>query len=243
MSLSSFINAVGNFFLPQVCAFCGNQGLENGRYPICEDCLDDFIPITPPYCARCGKPFSGTSDMHVCSECITAPPPFEKARSLFAFKGRARDLVIRMKYRKDLSTLTVFKLLIERCIVPDKFFREIDCIVPVPLDKNRLKKRGYNQALLMAECLGKYVDRPIDRAHLVKIKLTPPQVGLTRAERRSNIRGAFSVRGSGVFQGKAILLMDDVFTTGATARACSRTLLQSGARSVNVITFARTVSD
>jgi len=243
VSFLSFIKAIGDFFLPQVCTFCGNPGLENGRYPVCEACIDGFIPIVPPYCTRCGEPFPGISDMHLCGECIKDPPPFETARSLFVFKERARDLVLRLKFRKDLSTLSVLEHVLTRHTDTGMFPADIDLIVPVPLDKSGLRRRGYNQALLMADCLAKHLHKPIDRVHLVKLKKTPPQIGLTRAQRRRNIQGAFSVKGRNCFLGKTILLVDDVFTTGATVRSCSRVLLQAGARLVRVLTFARTVPE
>ncbi len=120
---------------------------------------------------------------------------------------------------------------------------DLEILVPVPMDMDGLRRRGYNQALLMAEGLGRVMAIPVDRTHLIKSRATPPQIGLTRAQRKRNIQGAFSVSGRDAFEGKAVLLVDDVFTTGATARACSHVLKRAGARSVKVITFARAVPE
>ncbi len=240
MSLFSLIRRAGDFFLPQTCVFCGSPGFDNGHFPVCETCLEEFIPIEPPFCTCCGEPFSGDVEEHLCGRCLKDPPPFLSARSLFAFKGRARDLIIGLKFKKNLSTLSIFDLILKRFPGWQSLYRDVDVLVPVPLDKKGLRRRGYNHALLMAEGLAEYIAKPVDRTHLTKVKETPPQVGLTRSQRRRNIQGAFSVKRTNRFQGKAVLLVDDVFTTGATVRACTRALLDTGARSVRVLTFART---
>lgn len=240
MSLFSLIRKAGDFFLPQTCVFCGSSGVDNGHFPVCEACLEEFIPIEPPFCTCCGEPFPGGRNEHLCGRCLKDPPPFLSARSLFAFKGRARDLIIGLKFQKNLSTLSIFDLILKRLLGWQPLYRDVDVVVAVPLNKKGLRRRGYNHALLMAESLAKCLAKPVDRTHLIKAKETPPQVGLTRAQRKRNLQGAFSVKRTNCLQGKAVLLVDDVFTTGATVRACTRALLNAGARSVRVLTFART---
>ncbi len=241
MSNLSLISEIGNFFLPQVCIFCGNQGIQNGHIPICESCLEDFIPVLDPICPCCGEPFQGNTSSHLCGRCLHSPPPFEQARSLFLYKGKARELICELKFRNNLSTLSILDYLLKTW--SKDLITELGCdlIVPVPLDRKGLKRRGYNQALLISICLANRIGKPVRRDHLRKVRATVPQIGLTRNQRWANIRGAFQVKDARGFRGKSILLVDDVYTTGATVRECSRELLGAGARSVKVWTLARTV--
>ena len=243
MAFVSFLKEIGDFFLPQVCIFCGSEGIDHGRYPVCGRCLEGFLPILPPICPRCGIPLGASSDSHLCGECIQSPPPFEKAWSLFIFNKNARDLIHLLKFHGNLATLSVVEFLMSERMNLEDLKRDLDVLVPVPMDREGLRRRGYNQALMMAECLSKISSIPVDRYHLIKSRETQPQVGLTRAQRKRNIQGAFSVADKKSFRGKAILLMDDVYTTGATVRACSKALLEAGARSVRVLTFARVVPE
>jgi len=237
----SFARAVGDFFLPQVCLFCGNPGFDHGRYPVCAGCLGEFVSIHSPVCPRCGMPLNDAAAPHLCGECLQDPPPFETAWSLFAYNKKARDLIHRLKFHGGLATLSIIDLLLRECIDSEGAAGEVEFVVSVPMDMKGLRRRGYNQALLIAERVAKFLHLPLDRTHLVKKEGTSPQIGLTRAQRKANIQGAFSVTGRRVFSGKAVLLVDDVYTTGATVRACSRALLKAGARSVKVLTFARVI--
>lgn len=239
----SFVRVVGDFFLPQVCVFCGHAGIEYGHYPVCERCLEGFVPILSPVCPRCGLPLNNAHDSHLCGECIQDPPPFEKAWSLFVFNKKARDLIHLLKFHGNLATLSVIDFLLRERIDPEDLKRDLDVLVPVPMNREGLRHRGYNQALMMAECLSRVCGLPVDRRYLIKSRKTPPQVGLTRAQRRRNIQGAFSVTDKKIFRGKAVLLVDDVYTTGATVRACSHALLRAGARLVKVLTFARVIPE
>jgi len=239
----SFLGEIGDFFLPQVCIFCGSEGIDRGRYPICERCLEGFEPILPPVCPKCGIPLGASSASHLCGECIQDPPPFERAWSLFTFNSRSRNLIHSLKFHGNLATLSVIDFLLREQVDAESLKEDLDVLVPVPMDREGLRRRGYNQALMMAEGLSKICGVPVDRRHLLKSRKTPPQVGLTRAQRRRNIQGAFSVAEEESFRGKAVLLLDDVYTTGATARACSLALLKAGARSVKVLTFSRVIPE
>ena len=243
MSLLAFNNAIGkigDFFLPQTCLFCGSLGIQEGHIPLCERCLDGFLPVKEPVCPRCGLPYPGQTQSHLCASCRQSPPPYTWARSLILYSGRGRDFIHRLKFNRDLSTLSVLRFFLETgsiCLV-EGF--SLDLIVPVPLHSRGLRQRGYNQALLIALCLADVLQLPVDRTHLVKARETLPQIGLTKNQRKHNIRGAFEVRSRTRFKGKSVLLVDDVYTTGSTVGACSRTLLRAGARSVCVWTLART---
>ncbi len=207
--------------------------------PLCAACAQTFTRVTPPICPRCGTPLSGTNS-HLCGECIKDPPPFEGARSLFAFEGKARDFIYLLKFHQNLGTLTLLDFWLRGEDVP--FSAEgIDVVVPVPQTSKGLRGRGYNPAQLLASRVSKRFKKPLIRNHLVKIKETPPQIGLTKGQRRSNLKGAFAVRDKDRFRVKSVLLVDDVYTTGATVRECARVLKRGGARAVKVWTFARTI--
>ena len=239
----SFLQAVGDFFLPQVCLLCGAEGLDRGRFSICETCLGEFHLISRPACPCCGVPYKGAGVSHLCGECRQDPPSFDSAWSLFSYTGKARDLVHHLKFHGNLATLSVIAFLLQEEIDAPALARKVDIIVPVPMHVNGLRQRGYNQALLVAERLAKLLNLPLDRTHLVKTKETPPQIGLTRAQRRRNIQGVFSVVNRDVFRGKAVLIVDDVYTTGATTRACAGVLKKAGAYRIDVLTFARTMPE
>jgi len=118
---------------------------------------------------------------------------------------------------------------------------EIDFIIPVPLHPKRLRWRGFNQAVLLARQVSRLTRVPLDPFVLDRRRETPPQTQLAEDERRANVRGAFSLHREKSIEGKSVLLVDDVFTSGATVNECSRTLTQGGAKQVNVLTFARTM--
>ncbi len=218
--------------------------MQNGHVPLCDRCLEGFIPAVTPLCPRCGMPYLGETGSHLCEECRESPPPFQWARSLFLYKGRGRDFILHLKFHGELSTLSVLRFFLEMdptAYLPEGY--QPDLLIPVPLHRKELRERGFNQALLIALCLSKRLNRPVERANLIKMRRTPPQIGLTKNQRKRNIQEAFSVRDAGRIRGRNVLLVDDVYTTGATAWACSKTLLNAGARSVSVWTFARTVKE
>jgi len=124
--------------------------------------------------------------------------------------------------------------------VANPLLRDIDAIIPVPLHRRRLFKRRFNQSAYIAQHLSKLNKIPVDVMSLTRVKATPPQVGLSRSERQKNVRGAFKVLNNKKIKGKRLVLVDDVFTTGATVEACAKVLLKAGAESVAVLTFART---
>ncbi len=240
MTVTSFFKAVGDFFLPQICLFCGKEGRAGGRYPVCETCVAEFLPLGGPRCPSCGKPLLAGSDSHLCGECLRDPPIFERAWSLFPYEGKVRHLIHLFKFRGDLAAVSVIRFLLEEIVsLPEV---DADVVVPVPMDPQALKNRGYNQALMIATLLARLRKIPVDRFHLIKSRKTLPQVGLTKSERKRNVQGAFSVTKREVFIGKKVLLVDDVFTTGATIQACSRALKRGGASRIDVLTLARVVS-
>ncbi|MBN1882137.1 MAG: ComF family protein [Deltaproteobacteria bacterium] len=198
----------------------------------------------------CGRPFFAADDRdRLCGGCILSPPPFDVARSLGAYGDVLLSVIQLFKYHRRFHLADTLVRLMTDTSYPGLSPDEFDIIVPVPLHRRRLRERGYNQSLLLARGLGKIWGMRVDGRGLVRTRWTEPQVNLTPTERERNVRGAFTVRGRegggrrgrSLYEGASVLLVDDVYTTGATVRECARVLIDSGARRVGVLTAARVV--
>jgi len=170
-------------------------------------------------------------------------PAFDAARAARAHTGLMRRAVADLKFRGGTGTAAILSTLMAREIEQDEHYAGLDLIVPVPVHYSRLRDRPYNQALLLAQALGRRLDLPVSSRLLRKVRPTPPQVGLSRAKRLLNVKGAFAVtaKGQAKIDGKAVLLVDDVMTTGATAHECAKALRMAGAHRVVVLTAARAI--
>ncbi|PON17966.1 amidophosphoribosyltransferase [Candidatus Entotheonella serta] len=200
--------------------------------------------LKPPFCYHCGEPFAAppegiASPEHRCGDCLLQPPVFKQARAVGLYHGILQQIIHAMKYRpiygltRPLAQLLCHQF--EACwtaVVPE-------VLVPVPLHRRRLRQREFDQALALARYLSQGVTIPCEADVLIRQRNTPSQVGLKVAERDRNVRGAFDVQHAQAIQGKAVLLIDDVYTTGATVKECARVLLRSGAAWVGVYTLAR----
>ncbi|MCX5859383.1 MAG: ComF family protein [Proteobacteria bacterium] len=238
--MNPFIKRFLNFFLPPVCSICGRVGGESIEGTICSACRRQFTPVGHPLCTLCGRPFSA-GDSHLCSRCLERQPVYDLARAGGLYRNTMVTAIHGLKYHervhlaKDLAMWTL-----NHCAQPE-FPPQAEMIIPVPLHQRRLKERGFNQSQLLGRVLAKELHIPCDPFVLIRTKDTDPQVGLSEIERRENIRGAFAVspgRRSRI-EGKALLVLDDVMTTGATVEECARTLKSSGADKVYVLTMAR----
>jgi ComF family protein len=175
----------------------------------------------------------------VCGDCQTDPPPFARARAAAIYDGPVAAAVKRFKFGRQLAYLPLMQSWLQapRC-------RELaagaDWLIPVPLHPRRLKHRGFNQALLLAQA---FPEAPLAREALLRVRHTVPQVQLKPKERRDNVKGAFAVPDPALVKGKNLLLVDDLYTTGATARECARVLSRAGAARVEVLTVARVKFD
>ncbi|MCJ2044718.1 ComF family protein [Methylobacterium sp. J-078] len=223
---------------PPTCAGCG--GAIADPHALCAACWSGLRLIERPYCQRLGTPFAvdhGTGAL-LSPRAIADPPVFDRARAVTLYEGGARDLVHRLKYEDRLDLAPVLARMMEG--VGSELLRDADCLVPVPLHRFRLWRRRFNQAALLAERVGRIAQRPSEPGYLARVKATRSQVGLSRVARATNLQGAFRVpeAARAALQGRRILLIDDVMTTGATANAASRVLLRAGAASVDVLTFA-----
>lgn len=226
--------------LPPRCLLCGTDVTAPGS--LCPGCWPALHFLAPPWCQQCGQPFPlPVPDGTRCAGCLAAPPPFARARAVFAYDLHSRSLLTRLKYadRPHLAPALAGWLL--RVGAP--LLAEADVMLPVPLPRRRLFFRRYNQAALLAQALFRLSGQPDLRLGLDWLirTSTRPQAGLGLSARQRNVAGAFTLRPGRVaaVAGARLVLVDDVFTTGATVRECARVLLAAGAERVDVLTVAR----
>jgi ComF family protein len=177
----------------------------------------------------------------LCGDCLTDPPPFALARAPVRYEGSVRQLIRLLKYQGDTAVIPVLRDLVAGYDL--LAFADCRWIVPVPLHRHRLRRRGLNQAAILARHF--FADRRKDILldGLVRVRNTLPQAGLDGVARRKNLRDAFRVTKAKQIDGAAICLVDDVFTTGTTVGECSRALCAAGAETVKVLTLARVATD
>ncbi|WP_216332985.1 ComF family protein [Rhizobium sp. X9] len=226
---------------PPTCAGCAR--MTGGEAALCSDCWRDVTFIDRPFCEVLGIPFARDhGDGVVSAQAIADPPPFDRLRAAASHEGTARKLVHRLKYqdRTDLARLMALWML----RASDGTVDACDCIVPVPLHRHRFWRRRFNQSAELARHLAKAAGKPLLVDTLLRVKKTERQVGLSALARRDNVRGAFAIapgREIGI-SGRRVVLVDDVYTTGATVGATSRALRKAGAVDVTVLTFAMAIS-
>ncbi|KQR76062.1 amidophosphoribosyltransferase [Rhizobium sp. Leaf384] len=232
---------MADFLYPPVCRGCGR--FVQAHAAVCPSCWASLRLIERPFCEVLGVPFSHDLGHGILSaDAIAHPPPFTRLRSVAIHDGIARDLVHALKYtdRTDLAPMMAAWML----RAGEGAVEAAEAIVPVPLHRYRLWSRRYNQSAELARALARLSGRPMLSEALVRQRRTAKQVGLGATQRRDNVKGAFRVTEAGqplVF-GRRIVLVDDVYTTGATVEAATRALKRAGASEVTVLTFARAVT-
>jgi ComF family protein len=236
-----FGSTLFQFFLPPQCPCC-ERFLEEGQQGFCSNCLSEIRWIEPPFCSICGIPFiSKEVEDHPCGACVTQRKYFTMARALGTYKGSLQVAIHRWKYEGKTDLTPFFVEWMAEGL--NRYWKadSLDLLIPVPLHTHRLRERGFNQALLLVKELSRRTGIPYQKAILQKKKPTLPQVNLSGRERERGVRGAFHAIGKDALQGKSILLVDDVYTTGATANECSKVLMQGGAGRVDVLTLAHAI--
>lgn len=235
--MATLFDALKDLLFPPHCLGCG-QGLASARPPLlCPQCDAGLTVLRSPLCIRCGRPFVSGAD-HLCGDCLSDRHAFDLARSLLGYRPPASDLILSLKFTGNLGGLATLRALIER----ERFlaaFCEPDIVLPVPLHVNRLRERGFNQALVVARgCLPAWAKKIVPDL-LLRHRKTVPQSLLSGKSRRGNLGNAFSLANPGSVAGAKILLVDDVYTTGSTVNECSKTLRAAGAQRIEVLTVAR----
>ncbi|MBI9076014.1 MAG: ComF family protein [Desulfatibacillum sp.] len=238
-------NAILDALYPGKCAACGDiipKALPSPTLPfLCPDCCEDFEPVASPLCLQCGMPFvSPEGPDHVCGGCLEKKNRFGRARAAGVYDGPLRTSIHRLKYNRKTSLAKPMGKMLEQAYLDHFGPGGADIAVPVPLHAKRLRQRGFNQSLVLVRNWrnGNGTLPPVADCVLSRVRMTRSQAGLKARERARNIRGAFSVTQPELIRDKRVLLIDDVFTTGATANECAKVLLKAGAENVDVLTLA-----
>ncbi len=241
--LQQFGQEILQLIFPPRCAVCERLG----KQVICDQCRDQFELIQPPYCQRCGQalpPQMGQGDF-ICGDCRQDAPRFDAARSVGLHRGPLRLAVLRFKFSRRRELLKpLAELLADRVQAEMGNPTGLPCasltgIVPVVLHPRRKRWRGFDQAVLLSRGLSGLIDIPCLENILIRQKDTEPQVGLTAAQRRENMREAFAVTSTAEVAGGNFLLIDDVYTTGSTMNTAAQALSQAGAEAVHALTITR----
>ena len=225
---------------PDDCRICHAPLREISRVPVCSSCLREPQPLTADFfCSSCRAPFVNRFPLDEngqCALCRLGLNDFDAAYSYGFYEGHLRTLIHLFKFEK-IHTLArpLGKLLAQVLPRSERF----DAIVPMPLHWRRRWQRGFNQSDLLAREIAGSWGVPVRRA-VRRVRASVPQSGLTKSQRRANVRGVFDLRSGVSLQGARVLLVDDVFTTGATASACAKVLKRAGAARVTLLTVART---
>jgi len=231
--------------LPPLCLACGEAVDSQGG--LCAACWAGIAWLGPPWCEGCGLPFEFDPGLRAhgetlrCGACLRDPPAFDRARAVFRYDAASRGMLLAFKHADRTHAAPAFGRWLARA--GDELLSSADLVAPVPLHWMRLAWRRYNQSALLAKVAASIVERPLVPDLLVRARHTPSQGAFGPAARRRNVRGAFRVhpRHGAKVQGRRILLVDDVFTTGATVEECARALRRGGAVAVDVLTLARVV--
>lgn len=231
------------FFFPIHCVVCGSLLADDLIPHFCTSCWSTLRSMSSARCARCDRPFvspvaTAYSPMHQCYSCVEHPPSYTRAWTLYPYTSPLQDAIRLLKYQGKVSLVTPLANLMLTALPR---LDAIDLIVPVPLHHERLCRREFNQALLLADQIGRHLNIVTSYTNLVRTTSTPPQTSLSRKSRLKNLRHAFAVRHPAQFMNKRILLIDDVFTTGTTVNECAKALRRSGSADVFVLTLARTM--
>jgi ComF family protein len=232
---------------PDTCLSCKTQ--TEDALLLCAECKKKIERLSGPSCPICSIPFvseaaTSHSPNHACGDCRAHPPLFVKAITPYRYEGGEKHgplaaAICQFKYQKQ----TRLAAPIAELLVDDLVDLPIDRVLAIPLHPTRLQTREFNQSLLLAKVIAKRLDIPYSIDSMIRVRETRSQVGLSKKEREDNMKGAFSVTRKNEIEGQRILLVDDVYTTGATLREGARALTLGGAKEVIVATIARMLPD
>ena len=232
-----------NLVLPPRCIKCGK--ILSTRNGLCSDCFNKIQFISEPYCACCGRPFLNESGLtsgkkQLCAQCLKQKHRlFAMQRSAFIYDNESKNLILDFKFRdKTSSAETLANLLF--AAGRDIWKEKPDLLLPVPIHQLRLLQRRYNQSALLVKYLSEKSNVSADYFSLIRHQNTVPQVQLSGEARRQNLKKAFSVINCQNLNGKSIVLIDDVETTGSTLNECAKVLKNAGVNKIYALTLART---
>ena len=224
-------HGIADLIYPPKCVACGDIQARH----LCEACLSKIAYIEPPVCRRCGLPLDGPT----CREAMCGRFAFHNARAVAIYDGVVREAIHQLKYSGLTVVAQELRDLMTAFLARTPHFAiDASCVVPLPIHRSRQRERGFNQSFLLAVGVADHLNLPIDSKSLIRRVATRPQVELSPYERMENVKGAFAAADN-AFEGQAVLLIDDVLTTGSTAGEASAALRKAGARCVYVLTLAR----
>jgi ComF family protein len=243
--LPSLLGCAARLLLPPRCVACQEPGnvalpsLTKVPLDLCRDCFN-LLPLNRHACLRCAIPLPGTTPDLVCGACLRRPPLFHRACCVLRYEYPANHLIQQLKFANALPQARVLAALLAQHLNEHYTKQQLtwpDCIVPVPLHARRYRERGYNQVIEVAAPLAKHLGIPLHTDVLIRTRHTPEQSGLSRKERRRNLRGAFAVASRSLPNHIAIL--DDVITTTSTVGEISKLLRKAGVAQIDVWGVAR----
>ena len=230
------LETLRDLFFPAHCAGCA-VAVDAGWF--CADCEREILMVPEPRCEVCSQPYSGMMDQFVCANCRGRAFHFGCAVAVMHSRGVVRDLIHRLKYGRELWLEEILGEFLARGLQDPRLTgTEIDAVIPVPLHALRKREREFNQSEILARGLARRGKLPFLDA-LRRLRYTVTQTHFDRSDRMQNLRDAFKLRQNVSVQGKHLLLVDDVLTTGSTLDECARVLLEAGAESVRALTVAR----
>ncbi|WP_169565998.1 ComF family protein [Sneathiella limimaris] len=236
---SGFDWLISNLF-PAQCPSCSASVNTPGS--LCANCWSAFNFISDPVCCQCGYPFDyGTGNDLKCASCITKNPPYTAGRSVFSYDDQSRQAILSFKHADRTDKVPAFASWMIRAGAD--LLHDNPLLVPVPLHPLRLISRRFNQSALLAKAIGRQSGLQVATRLLKRTRNTSSQGGKSAKVRFQNVKGAFSVTASQreKLQGRTVILIDDVFTTGATLEACAHALVKAGAAEVRFLTLSRVV--
>ena len=232
--IRSGLRQVLDFALPPRCAGCGAIVDEVNSF--CALCWTQVQFVGESGCTTCGMPLEAT-DAELCGVCVAKPPRIHRTRSAVAYDDLSRSIAIRLKYGRKVALARTMA----RYMAPLVRREENAILVPVPLHRSRLWQRGFNQSALVAHELAKATGHRAEPRLLRRVKSTPALKGMSLSQRRNVVSGAFKVAPTTELEGRTVVLIDDVLTTGSTANACAKALQKAGVERVELVSWARVI--
>ena len=228
-------NSIIDLVFPRRCPFCGEVRAYGDKWE-CDKCSNELPWIEKPVCLKCGKTIS-SPELQYCGDCERIPKSFERCYPVFSYEGTVRDSIYEFKYKNQREYAAFYCECILKRYGSELRGLLIDGIVPVPVHSHKKRVRGYNQAELIARELGKRLGISVYGNYIVRSTDTNPQKELDDRERMKNLKNAFKI-GENSVKLNTVLLVDDIYTSGATMEACTSTLLHGGVNSVYCVSVA-----